>query len=294
MSPRVAFLGLGTMGLPMARNLAHAELPLLVWNRSPSKLEAWSNGGVASTPAEAAAAADIVVTMLTGGDALEAVLFGEAGAATAPVRGKLFVDMSTTGPAAAHKVAARLAALQAAFVDAPVSGSRAPAEKAELVVLAGGQAEDIDRARSVFAAVARAVIVAGPVGAGQTLKVVLNGMGCQQLLAFASMLRLGERAGLSRAVLLEAFSSGAFATPAYAAKRSRVLQKRYGDPDFVLELVLRDAELCAELQRELGVELPTHLAARQEVARAVAQGFGSRDLFCVEELYSDFRTGEPK
>ena len=99
-------------------------------------------------------------------------------------------------------------------------GSRLPAEAAELVVLAGGDASDLAELEPVFSALARRVIHAGPVGAGQTLKVVLNGLGCQHLLAFASMLRSGERAGLAREVLVEAFTAGAFATPAYIAKRA--------------------------------------------------------------------------
>jgi 3-hydroxyisobutyrate dehydrogenase-like beta-hydroxyacid dehydrogenase len=213
------------------------------------------------------------------------VLFGPAGAAGADVAGKLFVDMSTIGRAPATDAARRLSALGARFVDAPVSGSRLPAEAAELVVLAGGDASDLAELEPVFSALARRVVHAGPVGAGQTLKVVLNGLGCQHLLAFASMLRLGEGAGLAREVLVEAFTAGAFTTPAYVAKQSRVLARRYEDPDFVLELVLRDAVLCDELQRELGMPMPTHQAAHAEVRRAVLEGLGHDDLFGVERLY---------
>jgi 3-hydroxyisobutyrate dehydrogenase-like beta-hydroxyacid dehydrogenase len=87
--------------------------------------------------------------------------------------------------------------------------------------------------------------------------------------------------------LVAAFTEGAFATPAYKGKRDRVLERRYDDPDFVLELVLRDAELCAELQAELELPMPTHAAARAEVERAVRAGLGTKDLFAVEELYSE-------
>jgi 3-hydroxyisobutyrate dehydrogenase-like beta-hydroxyacid dehydrogenase len=137
----------------------------------------------------------------------------------------------------------------------------------------------------LFKAVGQRVIHAGPVGSGQLLKIVLNGLGCQQLVAFVSMLRLGERAGLSRPVLVEAFTTGAFATPSYVAKRARVLERRYDLPDFVLELVERDAALCAELQRETGLSLPSHAAAHAEVSRAVEGGLGAFDLFAVERVY---------
>jgi len=283
----VAFLGLGTMGVPMALNLVRAKIPLYVHNRTPARSCELERAGarVADSPRAAADAADVVITMLTGGDAVAAVLFGPSGAATGEISGKLFVDMSTSGPRAATAAAARLHEAGARFVDAPVSGTRAPAETGELVVLAGGSAEDVERLRPIFAPLARRVIHAGAVGSGQALKIVLNGMGCQHLMAFASMLRLGERAGLSREVLIDAFTTGAFATPAYVGKRARVLARDYDNPDFVLDLVLRDAVLCAELQRELGLEMKTHAAARAEVARAVERGLGALDLFSVEKLY---------
>ena len=223
--------------------------------------------------------------MLTGGDAVRDVFFGPNGAATGEVSGKLFVDMSTSGPRVARELGARLGERGARFVDAPVSGTRAPAERGELVVLAGGDAEDLALLEPVFAALAMRVIVAGPVGAGQTLKVVLNGLGAQHLCAFASMLRLGEKAGLERSVLVDAITRGAFATPAYVGKRARVLERRYDDPDFVLDLVLRDAELCAQLQDDVGETMPTHRAARAEVRRAVEAGLGQDDLFGMERLY---------
>jgi 3-hydroxyisobutyrate dehydrogenase-like beta-hydroxyacid dehydrogenase len=286
---RVAFLGLGTMGTPMAANIARAGIPLVVHNRTPGRARGVVALGAteAATARDAVEVSDVVVTMLTGAEALDEVLFGTQGAALGEIAGKLFVDMSTIGPAAAKLLSTRLRASGASFVDAPVSGSRAPAEKGELLVLAGGTRDDLTRLERVFAAVATRAIHAGPVGAGQTLKIVYNGLGCQHLVAFACMLRLGERAGLARQVLVDAFTGGAFATPAYVGKRERVLSRRYADPDFVLELVLRDAVLCADLQRELGFELDTHAAARREVERAVAAGLGSLDLFAVERVYDD-------
>lgn len=229
--------------------------------------------------------------MLTGGEAVMEVLFGENGATTGPVRDKLFVDMSTTGPKSALAVAAKLDHLGARFVDAPVSGTRGPAVDGELVVLAGGTDKDVARLADVFAPLSRKVIHAGGVGMGQTLKIVLNGMGCQHLVAFAGMLRLGEAAGLDRKVLVEAFTGGAFATPAYVGKRERVLAQDYENADYLLGLVLRDANLCAELQRETGLTLPTHRAARLELERAIGAGLGDKDLFAVEGIYRSGRKG---
>jgi 3-hydroxyisobutyrate dehydrogenase-like beta-hydroxyacid dehydrogenase len=271
----------------MAQRLLGAGASLTVYNRTPERCAPVESLGAvrAASPADAASGADVVCTMLTGGDAVASVLFGPGGAATGDVRGKLFVDLSTSGPRVARDVAARLAERGARFVDAPVSGTRGPAERGELVVLAGGAPSDLAFLEPVFAVLGQRTVVAGGVGAGQALKVVLNGMGCQHLMAFASMLRLGERAGLERQVLVDAFTEGAFGTPAYRGKRARVLERRWDDPDFVLALVARDAELCAELQADVGCPMPTHAAARHEVERAVEAGLGDRDLFAVEELY---------
>jgi len=287
----VAFLGLGTMGSPMAANIARSGISTIVWNRTLHNHAPLLAAGAQLAPSARAAAADadVIVTMLTGSGAVEQVLFGEDGAASGESAGKLFVDMSTSGPRAARSIAARLADRGARFVDAPVSGSRGPAESGDLVVLAGGEAADVVELDPLFKAVGKRVIHAGPVGSGQLLKIVLNGLGCQQLVAFAGMLRLGERAGLSRPVLVEAFTTGAFATPAYTAKRARVLERRYDAPDFVLELVERDAALCAELQRETGFGVPTHIAAHAEVSRAVEDGLGAFDLFAVERIYDKKR-----
>jgi 3-hydroxyisobutyrate dehydrogenase len=284
---KLAFLGLGTMGQPMSVNLVRAGFSLTVWNRTPARSAALVRLGArrAESARAAAAESDVVILMLTGADAVDQVLFGSEGAASGDVRGKLFVDMSTSGPRSARSVSARLAERGARYVDAPVSGTRGPAERGELVVLAGGDPADLDALGPVFSALAKRVIVAGPVGAGHTLKVVLNGLGCQHLAAFASMLALGERAGLARQVLVETFTGGAFATPAYVGKRDRVVQRRYGDPDFVLELVLRDAELSRELQEDVALRLPSHAAAHAEVRRAVEAGLGAEDLFGMERLY---------
>ena len=273
----------------MAANLVRAGFPLIVWNRSVERAKPLVELGakIAATPWLAASESEVICTMLTGAEALEDVLFGTDGAASGEVRHKLFIDFSTAGPRAAHSISKRLVELGAELVDAPVSGTRGPAERGELVVLAGGDADGLERARPILTVVGKSVIHAGAVGMGQALKIILNGLGCQHLMAFASMLRLGERAGLSREVLVKAFTEGAFATPAYVGKRERVLAHRYDQPDFVLELVLRDAELCAELQQDAGAVMPTHRAAHDEVRRAVEAGLGQKDLFGVEDLYEE-------
>lgn len=272
----------------MARRLVEQGFSLTVYNRTRRSA---AGASVAKTPRAAAEGADVLVTMVSDARAVRAVLFGKDGALAAERPPRVVVDMSTIGPRAARAIAARVEAhaqAQArgiAFVDAPVSGSVGPAARGELVALAGGTAAALRRARPVLDALCRKVVHAGPVGAGQALKVVLNGVGAHHLVAFTSMLALGERAGLDREVLVEAFTTGAFATPSYVGKRARVLARDWADPDFSLALTRKDVRLALELQREVGLRLPVHRAIARDVDAGIAEGLGALDLFALEEHY---------
>ncbi len=282
----VAFVGLGTMGAPMARRLS-ATFPLTVWNRTRSKAEALGDvaARVATTPRDASRGASVVITCMSDAKALEAVLGGEEGVLAGLDPGALLVDVSTIGRAAAREAARAVEDAGGSFVDAPVSGSVGPAQRGELLALVGGSDADVARATPVLEAMCSRILRAGGVGQGQALKVVLNGVGAHQLVAFTSMLALGERAGLARETLVEAFTSGAFATPSYVGKRERVLAGRYTEPDFTLALALKDGALNVALQQEVGLALPVHREIAREIAQAVGAGLGSLDLFALETFF---------
>ena len=125
---------------------------------------------------------------------------------------------------------------------------------------------------------------AGTVGHGQALKVIVNGLGAHHLVAFATMLAVAERAGLARRVILDAFTSGAFASPSYVGKKQKVLARTY-EPEFTLALTLKDAKLAASLARDVGFDAPVLRGVTREVARGVDAGLGDRDLFALETLY---------
>ena len=170
-----------------------------------------------------------------------------------------------------------------------MSGTVGPALRGELVALAGGAEPALRRADPVLRALAKKVIHCGSVGQGQAMKIVLNGLGAHHLVAFTSMLVLGERAGLSREHVVEAITSGAFSTPSYQGKRAKVLARDYS-PDFALSLALKDSALAVELQYELGMKLPVHRAIVRDLEDAVRAGLGDEDLFGLERLYA----GRPK
>jgi 3-hydroxyisobutyrate dehydrogenase-like beta-hydroxyacid dehydrogenase len=281
-----AFLGLGAMGAPMARRVA-AHFPLTVWNRTRSRAEALSGQAarIASSPYDAAREASVVVTCVASAMALEELFAGEEGLLAGLKPGTVVVDMSTIGRAAARQAAKAVQDVGACFVDAPVSGSVGPAERGELTALVGGAEKDVTRVLPVLQAMCNRILRAGGVGQGQALKVVLNGVGSYQFVAFASMLALGERAGLTRETLVDTFTTTVFATPSYVSKRDRVLASRYGDADFTLALALKDGALNVALQEEVGLTLPVQREVVREIAQAVAAGLGELDLFGMEKYF---------
>jgi 3-hydroxyisobutyrate dehydrogenase-like beta-hydroxyacid dehydrogenase len=240
---------------------------------------------VAKDPADAARGSDVVVAMLSDGKTLLRVLGGRRGVTAGLARGALVIDMSTSGRATAREAAKAVAKVGARFVDAPVSGTVAPARRGELVAMVGGAPSDVRAAERVLGAMCKRIIRAGGVGQGQALKVLLNGVGAHHFVAFGSMLALGERAGLSREAIVEAFTSGAFASPSYLGKRAKVLARDYS-PEFSLGLALKDAALNVELQEEVGLRLDVLRAIQRAVKRAVASGLGDEDLFAIEKWFA--------
>lgn len=289
----------------MAARLIDLGFTVRVFNRTQTTLSAKPLAGATACPtaAECARGSDVLVTMVSDAAALEALLFGPDGlvAGLSPIGDSphrnekhspnekrprpVLVDMSTIGRPAAIAIGKRVESSGARFVDAPVSGSVRPARRGELVALVGGAVRSVERARPVLEALCHKVIHAGPVGQGQALKVVLNGLSAHHLVGFTSMLALGERAGLARDVLLDAFTTGAYATPSYIGKRDKLLARDYS-PDYALAMALKDFALNVGLQHECRLKLPVLRVIMSEVERGVAMGLGELDLFALEKQYT--------
>lgn len=308
---RVAVLGAGKLGSAMVTRLSGfagragltqgerpagaasaASVEIVVWTRTAGRagpLGHLPGVRLAATPGECVQDAHFVLGVLADGAATRAVLEGRGGALAvmaAARRPPLFVDASTSGRRAALRLASALAGAGVGYVDAAMSGTVGPALRGELVALVGGSAANVRRARPLLDLLCRRVIHAGAVGQGQALKVVLNGVGAHHFVAFASMLALGERAGLSRSVLVDAFTTGAFASPSYVGKRDKALAREWGAPDFSLRLAQKDVALNLELQREVGLSLSVVRALARTIDAAVAEGLGEDDLFGIEELFT--------
>lgn len=278
--PRVAFLGIGTLGTPMARNLARAGLEVTAWNRTREKAEALADDGVrvAATPADAAADADILVTMLADGAAVESVVTGTTGAFERLAPGAVWLQMSTVGVPAAARLAALAAARDVVLVDAPVLGSREPAERGELVVLASGPAEARERCAPVLDVLGRRTLWLGEAGAGSRLKVVINGWLMAMTAALAETLALAESLAVDPASFFDATDRGAIAA-LYTDLNGTAMVERDFPVRFPLALAAKDAALAVEAAGS--GRAPVLEATHAQFARAVELGHGTRDWAAV-------------
>jgi 3-hydroxyisobutyrate dehydrogenase len=278
----VAFLGLGIMGSRMAANLRDAGHELVVWNRTREKAEAFG-GRVAATPADAAAGAEVVVTMVVDGPQVERVLLGEDGAAAGAAAGTLFVDMSTIGPGPARAIAARLEERGLRFVDAPVTGSSPKAEAGTLTIMAGGAAEDVERARPLFEAMGETIVHAGAVGQGQMLKLVNNALAAANAIALGQALLAGAATGVDLDALLAVMRAGSAGSAMLDLKAGPMRAHDYTTL-FKTEHMLKDVRLCLEETQAAGVPFPAAAQAREILTAAVGRGHGDDDFAAVVEV----------
>jgi 3-hydroxyisobutyrate dehydrogenase len=273
----VAVIGTGTMGLAMAANLCRAGLTTIVWDRKPSAAASLAVFGasVASTPSEAVRSADVVITMLTDANAVTSVAVDQGMLAALPP-GAVWAQMGTIGVDATDRLAALVAERRpdVAFVDAPVSGSKGPAERGELFVLASGPPDVIDALGPVFAAVGQRTISMGEAGRGTRLKLVLNSWLAFLMEGIAETAALADALGITTDELVRALAGGPLAAPAVIAKLTKIDADDY-TPEFSLALALKDVDLAlaSTLRR-----LPGMSAISAQWHGAVGQGLGGLDV----------------
>jgi 3-hydroxyisobutyrate dehydrogenase len=276
----VAVLGAGgTMGMGMATNIARAGLPLVAWNRTREKAEPLSElgGRIVDTPAEAGAGSDVIVTMLTDGDAVLEAMQGDDGALSQAGEGCVWVQMSTIGERATQRCIELAQAAGVGFVDAPVSGTKQPAAEGKLVVMASGPQELRERVQPVFDAVGgRTLWVGDEPGAGTRLKLVTNAWLVAVAEGVAETIALAEGLGLDPALFLEAIDGGPLESP-YARMKAKAMIDRDFTPSFALKLATKDAVLAVQSARERGVDLPVLEAISERMQQAVPE-HGDEDL----------------
>jgi len=278
---RVAFLGLGIMGSRMAANLARAGFELSVWNRTAETAEKFAGSHratVAATPADAAEGAEIVITMLVDGPQVEEVL-----TSAAPAAGTLCVDCSTIGPAATREIGAQLSERGASMLDAPVTGSAPRAEDGTLTIMAGGSAEDFERARPVLEAMGTLVVHAGPLGHGQMVKVINNAVAATNTATVGQALLVAARAGVDLDALVKVMAAGSGGSTMLELKAGPMREHDYTTL-FKLEHMLKDVRLCLEEGQAAGAPFPLAALTREILSAAMGRGLGDADFAALIEV----------
>jgi len=274
---QVAFLGLGIMGSRMAANLCRAGFEVHAWNRTRARAEelAADHGAVvADTPAQAAAAAGIAITMVVDSPEVEEVLFGSDGAAEGLRDGGVAIDMSTIAPSASRAIADRLREQGTSFLDAPVTGSKPKAEDGTLTIMVGGDAAEFERAKPLFEAMGKLVLHVGPQGHGSMVKLINNTVAAVNTAALAEGIAAGRRADLDLDKLIEVIAAGSGASAMLDLKAQPIIQRDY-EPLFKLGHMLKDVRHCLAEAENLGV--PMRVAAATETLYAEADDAGHYD-----------------
>jgi len=263
---KLGYLGLGMMGIPMARRLINAGFEVAVWNRSADKAKTLVETGakLAADPRRVAESAGIIFMCVTDASAVEEVVFGANGLASIQGAGKIVIDFSSIHPDAARDIAGRLKAANAmAWIDAPVSGGTKGAEEGTLAVMAGGEAADIERVRPYVLAMARRLTHMGPIGAGQTTKL------CNQIIVGCAMAvlaeatRLASNAGIDAAKLPAALAGGFADSIPLQLFVPRMVQGIHSPPLGHIATILKDLDTVADVARATSTPVPMATLAGQ-------------------------------
>ncbi len=273
----LTFLGTGTMGLPMARNLITAGFDLRVWNRTPDRAAPLLRAGArrCEDPAAAAQGAAIVITMLS--DAA-AVLATATQALPTLAEDAIWIQMSTIGIEGTERCAELARDAGVTFVDAPVLGTKAPAEQGQLVILASGPESAQSQCEPVFSAVGARTVWLGEAGAGARVKVVVNGWIVGVVAVLAETINVAEALGVDPQLFFAAIEGGPLDLAYARTKGSAMMSRSFEDPSFRLALSRKDADLLLSAVADADLELPVMLAVVARLHTAERAGHGDEDM----------------
>lgn len=284
---RVGFIGLGAMGLPMARHVMKAGFPLTVWARHPERAVAIQQEGAgwADSPAELAAESEVVITIVTNSPDVREVVAGERGILDGAQKGLTIVDMSTIAPATSRNLERQARERGVAFLDAPVSGGTQGAEAGTLTIMVGGDTDAFGRVRSVLDAMGSNVFHVGPSGSGEIIKLVNNALAGVIAAATAEALAMGVKAGADVATMARVvgLSSGA----SWQLANQFPLRAFSGTfhPGFTTDLLSKDLDLALDLGREQHTPTFFTALARQLYLESQAAGYGREDYTAVLKIF---------
>jgi 3-hydroxyisobutyrate dehydrogenase len=289
MTETCAFIGLGTMGFPMAGHLARAGHKVTVFNRTASVAEAWAknySGATAPSPAAAAKGAGFVFTCVGNDDDLRQVTLGENGAFAGMDKGAVLIDHTTASAKIARELAAAASERGFAFLDAPVSGGQSGAENGTLTVMAGGEADAFAKAEPVIGAYAKAVTLMGPAGAGQLTKMVNQICIAGLIQGLAEGLNFAVKAGLDAKLAVETIRKGAAQSWQMDNRAKTMLEGRF-DFGFAVDWMRKDLAMCLDEARGCGAAIPVAALVDQFYARVQAKGGGRWDTSSLIAVLND-------
>jgi 2-hydroxy-3-oxopropionate reductase len=288
MAERVGFIGLGIMGMPMARNLMEAGYELTAHNRSPEKAEELGKEGatVAAIPREVAEKSDVVITMLPDSPQVREVVAGENGVLEGISEGALLIDMSTISPVVTEELAEAVKEKGASMLDAPVSGGDVGAIEATLSIMVGAEERDFKRAKPLFEAMGKTITHVGPVGAGQVTKAANQVVVALTIEAVSEALVLGSAGGVSPQKILEVLSGGLAGNKVMEVKREKFLSHNF-EPGFRSELHHKDLGIALAAGREYGVVLPVTAIVDQMLLSMRRKGWGGEDHSALLRIIED-------
>ncbi len=282
----IGFIGLGTMGAPMASNLLKAGYPVTVFNRTASKTAPLAEQGAAtaSSPREAAASADVVITMVSNDASIAEVYEGADGLLAGIRPGTAVIDCSTISPALVKRLAAQITALGGAFLDAPVTGSSPAAIDGTLVFMIGGAADALEQVMDLFDTMGKKVLHMGDNGSGAIAKLAHNTIVGINNLALAEGFAIAARSGLPAERFLELVQLGSAGSKAAELKGRKIIEHDFTN-QFSLALMLKDLKLASALTDGSGIPAPMLSLAKSLFQAGETQGFGDEDLSSIVKVY---------
>ncbi len=276
---QVAFIGMGTMGAPMALNILKAGYPVTVHNRTREREDPLGQAGAqrAGSPQEAAAAAAVVITCVSDTADVEEVLLGQSGVIQGAKPGTIVVDMSTISPVATRAMAQQLGEAGIQLVDAPVSGGSEGAQQGTLSIMIGGEAEAVETVRPILETMGKTLTHVGPVGSGQLTKAINQVIIAGTYWGVAEGIALGLKAGLDMERVVQAVGGGAAGSWGLTHRSGHMIHNQY-PLGFRVRFHQKDLKIALEAARELGVTLPIAAFVEQMESGLVARGFGDEDI----------------
>ncbi len=286
---QIGFIGLGTMGAPMASNLLRSGFEVTVYNRTASKSEPLRAEGaqVAATPQNAAEGKDVIITMISNDDSIREVFYGTGGILAVLKPGTTVVDSSTISPGLAKEIAAAVEERGGNFLDAPVTGSKPAAIEGTLVFMVGGSAEVIDQHRDIFDSMGRLLLHMGGNGSGAVAKLAHNAMVGIHNVALAEGFSIAVKSGVPADKFLELVKNGSAGSKQAELKGQKIIDNDFSN-QFSLALMLKDLKLASSLSDSTGVPSPMLGVAKSMFQAGFNHGYGDEDLSAVVKSYEEW------